>query len=69
MSASNWHWESLVMDYAHPRSAFRAAQLERMRNYQPATWAQHFAIVGALIAELRAEAGVALPAGSAAGSR
>jgi glycosyltransferase involved in cell wall biosynthesis len=62
-------WESLVMDYAHPRSAFRSAQLERMRNYQPVTWAQHFAIVGALIAELRSEGAVGVPAGSAAGTR
>lgn len=62
-------WESLVMDYAHPRSAFRAAQLERMRNYQPPTWAQHFTIVGALIDELRTEDSRGVPAGSAAGSQ
>jgi glycosyltransferase involved in cell wall biosynthesis len=62
-------WESLVLDYADPRSAFRAAQLERMRGYQPVTWAQHFAIVDALVAEVRGEGAVEVAVESTAGTR
>lgn len=46
-------WEALVREYARADSGLRAAQLERMRGHSPATWAQHFAVVTALLQELR----------------
>jgi glycosyltransferase involved in cell wall biosynthesis len=38
-------WMELILDYARPDSARRAAQLERIKGHRPTTWAQHFEIV------------------------
>jgi glycosyltransferase involved in cell wall biosynthesis len=52
-------WAELILDYAAPRGARRAAQLERLSRFRPATWAQHFASVEPFL-----EALAALPAAS-----
>jgi len=38
-------WAELVLDYARPDGARRAAQLERMKGFRPTTWDDHFRIV------------------------
>jgi glycosyltransferase involved in cell wall biosynthesis len=38
-------WMELILDYAQPDSARRAAQVERLKGYRPMTWGQHFEIV------------------------
>jgi len=38
-------WRDLILDYAKPDSASRAAQLARMTGWRPPTWAQHFSLV------------------------
>jgi len=38
-------WMELILDYAHPDSARRVAQLERMGRFRSMTWARHFEIV------------------------
>lgn len=38
-------WMELILDYARPDSARRAAQLERIETHRPMTWARHFEIV------------------------
>jgi len=45
-------WMDLILDYARPDSGRRAAQRERMNGFQPATWAQHFAIVDRFLESL-----------------
>lgn len=35
-------WEAAILDYAHPESAVRAAQLDRLRQFRPFGWANHF---------------------------
>ncbi|MBC7803479.1 MAG: glycosyltransferase family 4 protein [Candidatus Parcubacteria bacterium] len=35
-------WEALVEDYSRPDSQRRQAQLRRIRDFRPTTWAQHF---------------------------
>lgn len=45
-------WKELVLDYAKPDSALRAAQLERMKAYRPMTWARHFEIVDRFLESL-----------------
>jgi hypothetical protein len=42
-------WQRRVLDYAQPNSESREAQCERMRGYQPPTWAQHFEVVDDLL--------------------
>jgi glycosyltransferase involved in cell wall biosynthesis len=44
-------WRSAVIDYALPTSTRRAAQLDRLSDWKPPTWQDHFAAVEALIAE------------------
>ena len=44
-------WRSAVMDYAQPASPRRAAQLRRLLGWRAPSWHDHFAAVGALIAE------------------
>jgi Glycosyl transferases group 1 len=46
-------WRSAVVDYSLPASPRRAAQLARLTSWTPPSWADHFAAVEALIAELR----------------
>jgi glycosyltransferase involved in cell wall biosynthesis len=48
-------WIELVLDYADAGSARRAAQLERMAQHRPATWAQHFRAVDAFLESLATE--------------
>lgn len=35
-------WEAAIVEYAHPESAARAAQLNRLRQFRPFRWADHF---------------------------
>jgi len=58
-------WRALVLDYARARGGRRAAQLERLSRFRPATWAEHFARVEAFLESLDA----ARAASSAASSR
>jgi glycosyltransferase involved in cell wall biosynthesis len=44
-------WRQAILDYAAPQSPRRAAQLERLKRWRPASWADHFAAVDALIEE------------------
>jgi glycosyltransferase involved in cell wall biosynthesis len=44
-------WRRAVMDYAQPASPRRAAQLRRLLGWRAPSWHDHFAAVGALIAE------------------
>ena len=45
-------WLELIEDYARPESARRAAQLMRLSNFVPPSWAQHFDLVDGLVSEL-----------------
>lgn len=45
-------WRELILDYAKPDSALRAAQLERMKGYRPMTWERHFEIVDRFLESL-----------------
>lgn len=38
-------WETTILDYANPESVRRKVQLNRIRDFRPPTWHQHFAIV------------------------
>lgn len=38
-------WFDALMDYARPDSARRASQMARLRDWRPATWSNHLAIV------------------------
>ncbi len=38
-------WRQKIEDYANPDSPNRAAQKERLRNFHPPSWADHFAFV------------------------
>jgi glycosyltransferase involved in cell wall biosynthesis len=44
-------WRQALLDYAAPQSPRRTAQLERLKHWRPASWADHFAAVDALIDE------------------
>jgi glycosyltransferase involved in cell wall biosynthesis len=35
-------WQKAIVDYSQPNSTRRELQLERMRSYTVATWAEHF---------------------------
>jgi glycosyltransferase involved in cell wall biosynthesis len=45
-------WLEVIEDYAAERSALRDAQLERMKQFRPATWEGHFDTVDAFLATL-----------------
>jgi len=45
-------WRRLILDYAAPDSRARAAQLARLRAWTAPAWAEHFAIVDRLLAEV-----------------
>lgn len=47
-------WRSLLLDYARPDSAARAAQLDRLRGFVPPRWEGHFARVDELLARIGA---------------
>jgi glycosyltransferase involved in cell wall biosynthesis len=47
-------WEALVIEYAAPGSARRAAQLQRLARFESPTWDAHFAQVDTLLGELDA---------------
>jgi len=38
-------WKELILDYARPDSALRAAQMGRLKGFKPMTWERHFEIV------------------------
>ena len=42
-------WRQAVLDYAHPDSPRREAQLERLRGFRAPTWADHFRTVDAAL--------------------
>ncbi len=44
-------WRQAILDYAAPQSPRRAAQLGRLKGWQPGSWDDHFAAVDALIEE------------------
>lgn len=44
-------WRRAILDYMEPNSARRAAQCARMAGWRAPTWAEHFAIVDALLAQ------------------
>lgn len=45
-------WFNIVVDYQHLNSTTRAEQLQRMQEYQPWEWHNHFAVVDALLEDL-----------------
>lgn len=45
-------WIRAIEDYAEPDSRRRAAQIARMANFQPSTWAQHFERVDSFVESL-----------------
>ena len=45
-------WLKLIKDYSEPMSVQRAAQIERIRNFQLPTWERHFELVESLLARL-----------------
>jgi glycosyltransferase involved in cell wall biosynthesis len=57
-------WRRLILDYAAPDSRARAAQLERLRDWRAPSWADHFAAVDGLLAQVAAR-GALLPAPAA----
>jgi hypothetical protein len=48
-------WLRALDDYAAPAGVLRAAQLSRIRGFQPPTWAAHFAKVDPFLANLDPE--------------
>src|SRR5690606_19416728 len=58
-------WAQAILDYADSRSAARAAQKERLRQWQAPSWADHFALVQDLLARVVASPGDALAAAAA----
>jgi glycosyltransferase involved in cell wall biosynthesis len=58
-------WREAILDYADPRSAWRAAQMARLRHWQAPSWDEHFVRVDEL---LRRVVGLRRPAGAAAAS-
>ncbi|MFI4947539.1 MAG: glycosyltransferase family 4 protein [Alphaproteobacteria bacterium] len=47
-------WRNAILDYTAPGSPRRAAQLDRLRGWNPPRWQQHFADVDRLIAQVAA---------------
>ncbi len=45
-------WADAIVDYAAPHSARRLAQMARMQGFAAPTWANHFAVVDALLARV-----------------
>ena len=55
-------WRTAIVDYSHPGSPRRAAQLHRLGSWTPPNWEDHFAAAEALIAAVRAKTKTATPA-------
>ncbi|WP_229677975.1 glycosyltransferase family 4 protein [Caldovatus sediminis] len=60
-------WARAILDYADPRSAARAAQQDRLRQWRAPSWADHFAIVQDLLARIVAAPDGALAAAGRGG--
>lgn len=45
-------WRAAVLDYAKSGSARRNEQLERLKNFRPFSWHDHFAAIGPWLAKL-----------------
>jgi glycosyltransferase involved in cell wall biosynthesis len=45
-------WRRQILEYAQPESSAREAQCLRMRDFRAPTWAQHFVVVEALLAQV-----------------
>jgi glycosyltransferase involved in cell wall biosynthesis len=52
-------WRDAVADYCAPRSARRAAQMQRLAHWQPPGWTEHFAIVEQVLDQVAASSHVA----------
>jgi len=46
-------WHTAILDYAHPSSPRRAAQIARIVQFTPPSWDAHFQSVNSLINQLR----------------
>jgi glycosyltransferase involved in cell wall biosynthesis len=47
-------WAEWIMDYAHPGSVLRAAQLQRISHFKTPNWGEHFVKADGLLARLGA---------------
>jgi glycosyltransferase involved in cell wall biosynthesis len=47
-------WRAAILDYAAPASPRRTAQLDRLSNWRPPSWREHFEKVERLISETAA---------------
>ena len=45
-------WKELILEYAQPNSAYRAAQMQRLQHFEPLTWEKHFIVVDSFLKEL-----------------
>jgi glycosyltransferase involved in cell wall biosynthesis len=45
-------WKELILEYAQPNSAYRAAQMQRLQHFEPLTWETHFIVVDSFLKEL-----------------
>jgi glycosyltransferase involved in cell wall biosynthesis len=44
-------WSEAILDFSRDHSPARAAQQQRLKNFRPPTWDQHFEKVAALVGE------------------
>ena len=42
-------WQEIIEDYSRPDSMLRAAQMDRLENFSPPTWKQHFVAIDRLL--------------------
>jgi glycosyltransferase involved in cell wall biosynthesis len=45
-------WQDLIVDYSQPNSIKRAAQMQRLSQWRPIKWADHFALVEKALGEV-----------------
>lgn len=45
-------WRDAILDYSCPNSVLRAAQMERLSQWHPPSWDDHFEVVEGLLADL-----------------
>jgi glycosyltransferase involved in cell wall biosynthesis len=51
-------WRDAIVDYSEPRSARRAAQMQRLTHWQPPLWPDHFEIVERALDEVAGSSAV-----------
>jgi glycosyltransferase involved in cell wall biosynthesis len=49
-------WEAAILDYARPDGSARAAQLQRMKGFEPPSWEAHFTLVERWLSTLESTA-------------